>query len=48
MYEKLPVGTHQPGFILLMLEHSGSMSGPYAGGQSKPLSVNEDHEIASL
>jgi len=28
-YQKLPIGTHQPGFIVILIEQSGSMMSPY-------------------
>src|SRR5689334_3993010 len=31
MYQKLPIGTHQPGLIVILIDQSQSMDSPYEG-----------------
>jgi uncharacterized protein YegL len=35
MYEKLPIGTHQPGLVLILIDQSQSMTNPYGRTSKK-------------
>lgn len=41
MYQKLPIGTHQPGLVVILIDQSTSMADPYEGNVPK-------HEFAAL